>query len=59
MFWGQIAIDKQQQNNGIGSILRHRVFETASLVADQIGCHAILLDVISDSGEKIRQKRKI
>lgn len=58
LFLGQIAISRHHQNQGIGSILMHHVFEKAGIVAGQVGCYAILLDVISDGGEEMMKQRK-
>ena len=58
LFLGQVAVDKAEQGRGIGGILMHHVFEKTSLVADAAGCHAIILDVISDGGEAEFARRK-
>ena len=36
----------------------HHVFEKACVIADAAGCHAIILDVISDGGEAEFARRK-
>ncbi len=41
LFLGQVAVDRAAQGKGLGSIL----------IADVAGCHAIVLDVISDGGK--------
>ena len=51
LFLGQVAVDKTQQGRGLGGILMHHVFQKACVIADNAGCHAIILDVISDGGE--------
>ncbi len=58
LFLGQVAVDEGQQGKGFGGILMHHVFEKASVIADAAGCHAIILDVISDGGEAEFSRRK-
>ena len=58
LFLGQVAVDERQQGRGLGGILMHHVFEKACVIADAAGCHAILLDVISDGGEAAFSRRK-
>ncbi len=48
MFLGQVAVDRKTQGLGVGSLLMHHVFEKARVIADEAGCHAVLLDVMSD-----------
>ena len=58
LFLGQVAVDKAAQGNGLGGILMHHIFEKACMVSDLAGCHAIILDVISDGGEDAFARRK-
>ena len=58
LFLGQVAVDKASQGRGLGGILLHHVMEKACNVADLAGCHAILLDVISDGGDEEFARRK-
>ena len=58
LFLGQVAVDEGEQGRGLGGILMHHVFEKACVVADAAGCHAIILDVISDGGEAEFARRK-
>jgi len=58
LFLGQVAVDKSVQGGGLGGILMHHVFEKAVNIADIAGCHAIILDVISDDGEQAFEHRK-
>ncbi|WP_068317776.1 GNAT family N-acetyltransferase [Polycladidibacter hongkongensis] len=58
LFLGQVAVDLKAQGLGVGSVLMHHVFEKACVIADQVGCHAVLLDVMSDGGEEAFQRRK-
>ena len=58
LFLGQVAVDKAAQGNGLGGILMHHIFEKACMVSDVAGCHAIILDVISDGGEDAFACRK-
>lgn len=58
LFLGQIAVDKAAQGRGLGGILLHHVIEKACNVSDLAGCHAILLDVISDGGDEEFVRRK-
>jgi len=36
----------------------HHVFQKACIIADAVGCHAILLDVVSDGGDDALVRRK-
>ncbi len=58
LFLGQVAVDQAAQGNGLGGILMHHVFEKACIVSGMAGCHAIVLDVISDGGEEAFARRK-
>ena len=58
LFLGQVAVDKAAQNRGLGGILMHHIFAKACVVSDIAGCHAIILDVISDGGEEAFGRRK-
>ena len=58
LFLGQVAVDKAAQGRGLGGILMNHIFEKACVVADVAGCHAIILDVISDGGEAAFGRRK-
>ena len=58
LFLGQVAVDEAEQGRGLGGILMHHVFEKACVIADAAGCHAIILDVISDGGEVDFVRRK-
>lgn len=58
LFLGQIAVDQKAPGMGVGSILMHHVFEKASVVASEVGCHAVLLDVMSDGNADAFRKRK-
>lgn len=58
LFLGQVAVDKALQGSGLGGILMHHVIEKACTVSDLAGCHAILLDVISDGGDEEFARRK-
>lgn len=58
LFLGQIAVSRHAQGQGIGSILMHHVFQKAAVVADSIGCFAILLDVMRDGGDAAFEQRK-
>ena len=58
LFLGQVAVDKAAQGSGLGGILVHHIFEKACMVSDVAGCHAIILDVISDGGEDAFARRK-
>ena len=57
MFLGQIAVAISAQKKGLGSILLAHVFEKARVLADDAGCHAIVLDVMSDGEDEAFQKR--
>ena len=43
LFLGQVAVGKTAQGRGIGSILMHHIFCKACKIADNAGCHAIVL----------------
>lgn len=58
LFLGQVAVDLKAQGLGVGSLLMHHVFEKACVVADEAGCHAVLLDVMSDGDAAAFAKRK-
>lgn len=58
LFVGQVAVAEQVQGSGIGAILMGHVFSKAVTIADQAGCFAVLLDVMSDGGEHLLEKRK-
>ncbi len=58
LFLGQVAVNEAAQGSGIGAILMQHVFEKTSLIADEVGCHAIVLDVMSDGGEEAFQRRQ-
>jgi GNAT superfamily N-acetyltransferase len=58
LFLGQVAVDQQAQGLGIGSILMHHVFEKAIIVAEEVGCHAVLLDVLPDDDNAVSDRRK-
>ena len=58
LFLGQVAVNKAAHGQGVGSILMHHVFEKACRVADEAGCFAIVLDVMSDGGEAAFEKRR-
>ena len=51
LFLGQVAVDERHQGRRLGGILVHHVFEKACVIADAAGCHAIILDAISDGGD--------
>ena len=48
-----LCVVQRSQSFGVGSLLMHHVFEKACVVANEAGGHAIILDVMSDGGEKI------
>ena len=58
LFLGQVAVDQKAQGLGVGSLLMHHVFEKACVIADEAGCHAILLDVMSDGDAEAFTRRK-
>jgi GNAT superfamily N-acetyltransferase len=58
LFLGQVAVSRTAQGQGIGSILMHHVFLKAAAVAEQAGCYAIVLDVMSDGGDADFRRRK-
>ncbi|MCY4534550.1 MAG: GNAT family N-acetyltransferase [Bryobacterales bacterium] len=58
LFLGQVAVSRDAQGRGMGSILMQHVFEKASQVSSMAGCHAIVLDVISDGGGEAFLRRK-
>lgn len=58
LFLGQVVVDKASQGRGLGGILLHHVIEKACNVSDLAGCHAILLDVVSDGGDEEFARRK-
>jgi GNAT superfamily N-acetyltransferase len=58
LFLGQVAVDHRTEVQGIGGILMHHVFEKARIVADEAGCFALLLDVMSDGGKDDAERRR-
>ena len=59
LFLGQVAVDLKVQGLGVGSLLMHHVFEKACVIADEAGCHAVLLDVMSDGDAEAFGRRKV
>lgn len=58
LFLGQVAVSEDTQGDGLGSILMHHVFEKAIIIADEAGCFAIVLDVMSDGDEDAFKRRQ-
>lgn len=58
LFLGQVAVHQEAQGFGVGRILMYHLFEKTRLLADQAGCFALLLDVMSDGSDADFQKRK-
>ncbi len=58
IFLSMVAIDVSVQGKGLGGILLNHVFEKAKVVANQVGCYAIVLDVMSDGGTEKFKRRK-
>ena len=58
LFVGQIAVSEEFHGQGVGSILMGHVFAKAATIADQAGCFAVMLDVMSDGGDEAFEKRK-
>lgn len=58
LFLGQIAVDRKAQGCGVGSILMHHVFQKACIIADEVGCHAVLLDVMADGDQEAFHRRR-
>ena len=58
LFLGQVAVSESVQGQGLGSILMHHVFEKANKVADEAGCFAIVLDVMSDGDDEVFKRRQ-
>lgn len=58
LFLGQVAVDQLAQGLGVGSLLMHHVFEKACIIADEAGCHAVVLDVMSDGDREALVRRK-
>ena len=57
LFLGQVAVTISAQGMGIGSVIMHHVFKKAATIATQAGCHAILLDVMSDGDAAAFRRR--
>lgn len=47
---GQVAADRVAQGIWVGCLLMPQEFENTRFSADEAGCHAILLDVVSGGG---------
>jgi len=58
LFFGQVAVDRKAQGFGVGSLLMYHVFEKTRVIADEAGCHAVLLDVMSDGDAEAFARRK-
>ena len=58
LFLGQVAVDQRAQGRRVGSLLMHHVFEKSCVIADEAGCHAVLLDVMSDGDPEAFVRRK-
>jgi predicted N-acetyltransferase YhbS len=58
LFPGQVAVSISAQGRGIGSILMHHVFEKPCRIAEEAGCFAIVLDVMSDGGDEAFRRRQ-
>ncbi len=58
LFLGQVAVDLKAQGLLRTSLLMHHVFVEACVIADQAGCHAVLLDVMSDGNADAFVRRK-
>lgn len=52
-----VAVDRRHQGHGIRSILLADALERATVVADQIGLKAVVLDVIEDDGPDVTERR--
>ena len=48
LFLGQVAVSTGHQGRGLGSILMHHVFLKAVRLAEEVGCYALVLDVMSN-----------
>jgi len=57
LFLGQVAVSEDAQGDGLGSILMHHVFEKAVAIAEEVGCFAIVLDVMSDGDGEAYSRR--
>ncbi len=58
LFLGQVAVDRAAQGRGLGGVLMRHVFEKACAAAEIAGCHAVVLDVVSDGGGEAFARRK-
>jgi len=58
LFLGQVAVDTKAQGYGVDGILMHHVFEKAAVIAYQVGCHALVLDVMRDGEPEAFERRK-
>jgi len=53
-----VAVDLKAQGLGVANLLTYHVFQKARVIADEAGCHAILLDVMSDGDADALARRK-
>ncbi|MFD0914784.1 GNAT family N-acetyltransferase [Pseudahrensia aquimaris] len=58
LFLGQVAVSTPVQGTGLGSVLMHHVFAKAETIANEAGCFAIVLDVMSDGDHAAYQRRQ-
>ena len=57
LFLGQVAVDQVVQGHRIGSHLMQHVFRKAWTIATEVGCYALMLDVMPDDNEDIYSRR--
>ena len=57
LFLGQVAVDQAVQGRKIGSHLMQHVFRKALTIDTEVGCYALLLDVMPDENENIYTRR--
>lgn len=51
LYLSMVAVDRAAADGGLGGLLVIHAMQKAALVAEGAGCHAIVLDVMTDGGE--------
>lgn len=57
VYLSMVAVASKAQGGGLGGILMIHAFQKAIGVADEVGCHGMILEVMDDGGEEEIAKR--
>lgn len=58
LFLGQVAVDRGEQGKGLGALVLIHALHKAVVLSNEVGCYAVLLDVMSDGGSHAFERRK-